>query len=348
MRNDGGRRGAAKADAPSKGGEAAEAAIPVVVVGLGELGVRVVASALQHPELSLVGVADPERAGRRLAESIPGAPDLVIERSAEGLYRKAKGGAALICGGSLLDEVAPEIRSAVRAGLHVVSSCEELVHPWFVDPELAEDLDRLARKSGVAILGTGWNPGFMLDRLVVTLGAVMGEVRHVEASLKESVSGNAHPLWRKIGAGLTLDEFEKGIEEGSIGHVGLAESCGLVVDGLALDVEEIEEEIDAIVAEREVVAGDRSIPAGRVRGIRQVARGIEEGREVVRLELELAVELDSAGGRIRIEGDPPLELTIPGRIESERAAAWSIVNAVPRVAAAESGIIEVLDLPAGR
>ena len=319
----------------------------MVVVGLDEIGTLVAANVLKHPELELVGVVDPSLAGRRLPSLIPGAPDLEIEAAAQRLYLEAKGGAALISAGPSLDDVADEIEQAVRAGLHVVSGCEELSNPWFVDPELSDDLDALAQERGVAILGTGANPGFVMDRLVVTLGGVVGEIRHVEVVRRVDARDKPR-LWKTIGAGLSTAEFESRADAGVLGHVGLGESCALVVDGLALAVDEVEEEIDPILAERPVEVGALRIPAGGVVGVRQVAHASDEGREVVRLTLEIGVGLADPGDRIRIQGDPKVELEIPGGIEGDRATAWAIVNAVPRVAAADAGIIEVLDLPAGR
>nr|WP_050727471.1 hypothetical protein [Vulgatibacter incomptus] len=320
----------------------------VVVLGLGEIGRLVAGHASRHPDLRLVGVVDPALAGTRLRELVAEAPNLVVEKDPAAVYRKARGGVALICTGSTLEAVAPAIEAAVGAGLHVVSTCEELAAPRFVDPELADTLDLAAKRSGVAILGTGVNPGFVLDRLVVTLGAVVGDVRKVEATRRVDLGTRRRALRKKIGLGLSLEEFEERGEAGELGHVGLSESCALVADGLGLTVDEVEEELEPVVAEREITLGDETIAAGRIRGLRQIARAFDEGREVIRLTLELAAGVTDPEDRIRVDADPPIELAIPGGIQGDRATAWAVVNAAPRVAAAEAGIIEVLDLPAGR
>ncbi len=320
----------------------------MVVVGLGAIGREVAACALLHPDLELVGAADPRFAGKPLRELVDGAPDLRVAESGAALYRKAKGGVALLCTGSLLEDVAEEIEVAVRAGLHVVSSCEELSNAGFVDPELADLLDRAAQRAGVAVLGTGVNPGFVLDRLPATLGAVVGEVRRVEALRVVDVATRREALRRKVGLGLTEEEFERQGDEGTIGHVGLSESCALLADGLGLTVDEIEEEIDPLVAEQALTVGDLRVEAGRVRGLRQVAMAFDEGREVARLTLEMGLGLPEPRDWFRIEADPPLEMLIPGGIPGDRATAWALVNAAPRVAGSEAGLLSVLDLPAGR
>ena len=334
---------------PGRGATAEEeASLPAVVVGLGAIGRLVAAFVVQHPDLELVGAADEELTGTSLAELIPGAPDVPIAPNGSTAYRKARGGVAFLCTGSLLEEVSTEVEAAVRAGLHVVSSCEELANAEFVDPELAELIDRSARRNGVAVLGTGVNPGFILDRLPVTLGSVVGEVRRVEGLRVVDASSRREALQEKLGLGLTAEEFEALTEEGEVGHVGLSESCALLVDGLGLQVDEVEEEIDPLLAEGRIVSGSWTIEPGRVRGLRQVAKGFDEGREVARLTLELRLGLENPRDWFRIEADPPIEMLIPGGIEGDRATAWALINAAPRVASAEPGLLTVLDLPAGR
>lgn len=332
----------------TRGSAEEETILPVVVVGLGDMGRLVAAQASRHPELRLVGVADPRFKGRSLSEFGEGLPDMEIAGSSQAVYARAKGGVALICTSSFLDEASLEIENAVRAGLHVVSSCEELSNAAFVDPEVAEGLERLAIRNGVGILGCGVNPGFVFDRLPATLGAVVGEVRRVEALRVVDLSTRRAALQHKLGVGLTARQFDEEAEEGTIGHIGLSESCALLADGLNLVVDEVEEELDPILAEAPFPFAGETLEAGRVRGVRQVARGMDEGREVIRLTLEIALGAEDPRDEIRIEGDPPLRLVIPGGIPGDRATAWALVNAAPRVAAAESGLLSVLDLPAGR
>jgi len=332
---------------PRGGHPDGEARLPVVVVGLDPIGRLAAEAALRHPELDLVGAADPRHGGARLPELVPGAADVPVEAGTDALYRKARGGIALICLGPSLDEVAPEIEKAARAGVGVVSSCAELANAWFVDPELAGTIDEAARKGGVSVLGAGADPGFVLDRLVVTLGAVCGDVRGVVASRHVDAGSLDPSRLERLGVGLDPARFEGRAEDGAVGHVGLSESCALVADGLALSVDEIEEEIEPIVAEAEVRCGDRILPAGRVSGVRQIARALEEGREIVRLTLEIAAGVDPSG-RIRIDADPPIEAVLPGGIDGDRATAWALANAAPRVAASDPGLLDVLDLPAGR
>lgn len=320
----------------------------MVIVGLGAIGREVAARAARHPEIRIAGAADPAHAGASLEALVPGAPSVPVSRDAASAYRKAKGGVALLCTTSSLEEIASQVEEACAAGLAVVSSCEELAHPAFGDPDVAERIDRAARRAGVSVLGTGVNPGFVLDRLVVTLGAVTGQIRSVQAGRVVDVGTRREALQRKVGVGITALEFERRADAGEIGHVGLSESCALVAEGLALAADEIEEEIDPVLAPADVTHAGRTIPAGHVLGVRHVARAFDEGREVVRLTLQISLGAERPRDFARIDGDPPLSLEIPGGVPGEEATAWALVNAAPRVAAAEPGLLTVLDLPAGR
>jgi hypothetical protein len=64
----------------------------------------------------------------------------------------------------------------------VVCTCEELCFPWITHPDLASRIDREARRRRVAILGTGVNPGFLMDTLPVCLTAVCQKVEAVRVS----------------------------------------------------------------------------------------------------------------------------------------------------------------------
>ena len=243
---------------------------------------------------------------------------------------------ALVCTGSHLEEVAPVLLAAAKAGVSVVSTCETLAYPWLSDPALADRLEDAFRRGGAACLGVGVNPGFVLDRLPATLGAVMGPVSHVLGRRVVDLATRRPALQRKAGCGLDPQAFDAAVEAGTVGHVGLPESVGLLGEGLDIDLDEVDEEIDPVVAE------------GQVAGIHQVARGFHEGREVIRLELTLVLGAEAPMDEVVLKGDPPLRLTVPGGVPGEAATANAVVRAAPQVVAADPGLLTVLDLPAGR
>jgi len=324
--------------------------IPVVVMGLGHIGRAVARAAIARDGLDLVGAVDrdPTKAGRPLADVLDApAPELrVVADLAQAIGRK-KGGVVLHATGSRLEEVLPEVQAAVRAGWHVVSTCEELAFPELDHADLAKALDRLCERNGVAVVATGVNPGFVLDRLPATLAQVVGEVRHVHVHRVVDVSTRRAALQRKVGVGLSVEAFEEAADRGEVGHVGLAQSAALVAEScLGLAEYEVDEELEPVVADEDA-GGAVPVRSGQVAGVHQVARVFSEDREVVRLELTIAVGADDPRDELRLDADPPISLRIQGGLPGDAATAHAVVNAVPAVVERQ-GLLTVLDLPAGR
>ncbi|HQR30639.1 MAG TPA: dihydrodipicolinate reductase [Anaeromyxobacteraceae bacterium] len=320
--------------------------IPVVVAGLGEVGRAVARAALASADLRVVGAVDPAHAGRKL-DALLGTPTgLEVEADPARALRAADGGVLLLATGSRFLEVLPSIEQAVRAGVSVVSTCEELAYPWLAHEPEADRLDALCERNDVAVVGTGVNPGLALDRLPALLSQGTGEVRRLEARRVVDLSGRRQSLWVKCGVGLSPEAFSRAVEAEAVGHVGLAESATLAALGAGLDLDELEEEAEPVLADRDL-PGPVPLARGAVAGIRQVARGWQDGREVVRLEVVLAVGAADPRDEVILAADPPLRLVVPGGFPGEASTAWSVVHAASAVPMLQ-GLVTVLDLPPGR
>jgi 4-hydroxy-tetrahydrodipicolinate reductase len=327
-------------------------AIPAVLVGLGWVGRAIGRAALSMPDLTIVGAVDPdpEKAGKTLGQILEtAAPDITISEDPGDALRRAKGGVALHATFSHLDRVFRELEQMIKAGVHVVSTCEELAYPWIRYPQLAEKLDDLATRNKVAVLGTGVNPGFVLDRLPATLAQVVGRVERVQGVRIVNAAKRRPPLQKKCGAGLAEADFDRGTEDGTVGHVGLMESAALAALGAGLEVDEVDESIEPVRAKREIAGHSVTVRPGDIAGCRQLARAFHDGREVARLTLELSLGAEDPHDEIEIIGEPPLKLQIAGGIDGDAATVWSVVHAA-EVAVEElsPGLRNVLELPAGR
>lgn len=330
--------------------------IPVVMMGLGHVGRNIARAALEKPELKLVAAVDPAFAGQPLAEVLEGpGPSFLVTGDAAAAFAAAAGGLVLHATGSSFEAVYSQLEQAVKAKLAVISTCEELAFPWLKYEDQAAALDKLAEANGVAVVGTGVNPGFVMDRLPAFLSLVTGPVRHVKATRVVNSASRRAALQKKTGAGMTLAEFEAAVETGDFGHVGLPESTALAALGCGLEVDEVEEEVAPVIA-RQDYATAVPVKEGQVAGVRQVARGFFEGKEVVTLDVQIAVGSEDPRDEVELtlalpawakESDT-LKLAIPGGTPGESATAWALVNAAPAVVTAEPGLITVLDLPAGR
>ncbi len=325
--------------------------VPVVVMGLGFIGQEIARAALASPEVELIGAVDtsPQLSGRPLADVLgQPTPKVKVTDSLERALGRRRGAVLLHATGSRLPQVMDQLLEAIKLGVPVVSTCEELAFPFLKHPELATKLERAAQKAGVAVLGTGVNPGFVMDRLVATAGQACGPVRRVTVTRVVDARTRREALQRKVGAGLTEDEFFALVDKEQLGHVGLVESAALCALGLGLDCDDYEEEIAPVLAEEDITGGAFPVRKGRVAGIFQSVVGLEDEQERVRLELTIAVGAEDPKDRIEIDADPKVVVEIPGGVAGDRATANTLVNAAPRLTAAEAGLLTVLELPAGR
>jgi 4-hydroxy-tetrahydrodipicolinate reductase len=247
--------------------------------------------------------------------------------------------------GSYLRDVKSQLLEIVKSGADIVSTCEQLSYPFLKNPTIAKELDKKARKNKVTILGTGVNPGFVMDTLVLTSTGACQDVTRVKSSRIQDAAYRRLPFQRKIGAGLTPKEFEDKAAEGTIKHVGFPESIAMIASGLGWTLDSIEEKVEPKIAERAIASEYLKVEAGQVAGLNQTAMGIIDGRQVIILNLQAYLGCPDPKEWILIDGTPPIDLTIKGGIHGDIATAGVAVNCIPRVLNAQPGLMTMKDLP---
>jgi 4-hydroxy-tetrahydrodipicolinate reductase len=238
------------------GRDTQEKVVRVIGYGVGPIGGEALRHALRTPWIRVVGAIDndPAKAGRDLGEvlDLGQALDIGVAGNASACLARLPADVVIHCAGSRLPAIRDHLMACLAAGLPVVSSAEELLFPAFRHPALAEEIDRMARERGVAVLGTGVNPGFVMDLLPLVCTGVCRDVRRIEVERVVDAGTRRLPLQRKVGAGLTPGEFREEVEAGRLGHVGLVDSLAFVADALGWAIGEVKESIDPILAEADV------------------------------------------------------------------------------------------------
>ena len=323
----------------------------VALVGLGPIGIEVGRALVPRSDIDILGAADPmpDKFGKRLEDVLDMPASLAgieVSPSARVLYEssadtRTKKDVAIICTGSRLPAVAGQIEEAIDAGFHIVSTCEELAYPELTQAALARQIDRRAKEKSVAVLGTGVNPGLVMDRLVLEVASACVSIDRVRVTRVVDAAKRRGPLRAKVGAGLTRKEFDAGVAAKQLGHVGLSESAAIIAHGLGLPTDEITETIEPVIAKVET----DGIEAGRVLGLHQVAI-VQAGDEIrVTLDLTMAVGVENPADRIEIDGDPPINLVVSGGFHGDRATVGCVVNAIPFIVQAPPGLHKVVTLP---
>src|SRR5271168_1049597 len=325
--------------------------IRAIQFGVGPIGASIARLMREKQAIEIVGAidTDPEKVGRDLGEVV-GAADApwgvsVSADAPEVLSLSAD--VVIHATSSSLPAVMEQLLACLEAEACIVSTCEELSYPYRTHPELAAQLDKAAKDWGVALIGTGVNPGFVMDKLVVTLAAVSQRIEHAKALRIVDASKRRLPLQKKIGAGMTVEEFRAKVAEGVIKHVGLHESVAMVADSLNLPVDQITETIEPVVAKERVQTEFLTVEAGQAAGVHQIARGTGGGKELIYLELQMYVGAKDPADTIEIQGHPSISLVIPGGSPGDIATASVVVNSIPVILDAPAGLRTSRDLPIG-
>jgi hypothetical protein len=313
----------------------------VVLYGLGAIGIGTGKLVLKRSNLELLGAVDIDenKAGCDLYElmELEGNSGIVVKKILkEVISEKGMPDVVLHTTGSYLKQTYPQLVEIISTGINVISSAEELLYPHLRNPKLADELDALAKSKGVTVLGTGVNPGFVMDSLPVVLSGACQQVDRIEAERIVDVSTRREALQRKVGAGLTVSQFQQKLEEGGFGHVGLAESLALVAACMGWELDVIEETIEPVIAHEGITI--MGIEKGYVTGMKQVALGVRNGKEMIRLYLQISAGAENPHDSVTIYGVPDLKLVISNGTAGGLATAAALVNLIPQVVNAQPGL----------
>ncbi len=324
--------------------------IRTIHYGIGAIGAEVVRALVASPEIEIVGAIDahPTKAGRDLGDAagIGHTLGIIVSYEAEPILKDIYADVVVHCTSSTLSEVYPQLMSVVASEKSVVSSCEELAFPWVRYPEISHRLDRRARETGVRVLGTGVNPGFVMDLLPLMMMTACQQVKSVRVERVVDVSMRRIQLQRKAGVGLSVEGFQRGASDGAIGHMGLRESVFMIADTLGWRLDDVSETLEPAISQEKRKTEYFSIDRGYVAGLKQSARGMMSGTEVIRLDLEMSLGAKDPRDSIEIDARPPIKVIIPGGIQGDVATGSILANCVPAIARSRMvGLLAMRDLP---
>jgi 4-hydroxy-tetrahydrodipicolinate reductase len=324
--------------------------IKVVLYGVGAVGNLIAKFLLEKDGVEIVGAVDvaKDKVGKDLGEVLGINKRLGIKVTADvdALLSKVKADIAIHATSSFLKDTFPQIASIVKHGIKVISTCEELTYPYYTAPKFAKQLDALAKKHKSTVLGTGINPGFLMDTLVITLTAPCQEIEKIQVVRVMNAATRRLPFQKKIGAGLTVEEFKHKIRAKQItGHVGLEQSIAMIADALAWKLDKIvAESVESVIAEKTVESKDIRVEAGKVAGLRQKAKGIKENKEVIVLDFQAYIGAKEEYDSITIDGSPNFKQKIQPCVHGDIGTVAMVVNSIPKVIKAPHGLLTMKKL----
>jgi len=322
--------------------------IRVIQYGLGPIGSAVARHVVERAGLELVGGVDiaPDKVGQDVGKVIGLDRPLgfVVAEKLDQVLAQTKVDVVLHTTSSYFDLFKGQILEILEAGLDIVSTAEELSFPWLAHPEQAAEIDAAAKKAGKTVLGTGVNPGFIMDSLPLKVTAICQRVDRIDVTRSMNATLRRGPFQAKIGSGMTVEAFKAKMAEGRMGHVGLPESVGMVFDTLGKKLVRYESEVEPVVAEQLIKTDYFEVKPGQVRGLKQVARGYTQEGEFMTLTFIAVLDAKEDGDTIQITGKPNLEVKLKGT-NGDIATVAIAVNAIRRVHKAAPGLMTMRDLP---
>lgn len=332
--------------------------VKVIIWGIGAMGSGMAEMLLNKQGVDIVGVCSRRsHVGKDLFEVLgmdpAGRAPIIVTNDIDTLVQKNSADIALIATDSFTKDTFDKIKKVAENGINVISIAEEMAYPKAQEPELTAKMDAIAKENGVTILGTGINPGFVLDLLVLALTGTCINVDYIKASRVNDLSPFGTAVMKGQGVGLTEEAFVKGIEEGSVvGHVGFPESISMVAEGLGWKLDKIEQTREPIVSNVARETKYVSVEPGNVAGCRHCATGEVDG--VVKIDMEhpqqIHPELEGqdTGDYISVVGTPNINMQIKPEIPGGIGTIAMAVNSIPHVINARPGLKTMLDIPVPR
>jgi hypothetical protein len=304
----------------------------VAVAGFGAIGGDILRHLVERKhEVQAVVDSDPEKAGRTVREISGIDCDVRVTRSLE----EADLGnteVAILSTKSRFAQVASDIESLVNRGVDVVTTSEEVAYPVYSGARESMKIDAIAKEKGVTVVGVGVNPGFVMDWIPSLVASASKNPTSIHVIRSVNVGRRRRQLQAKTGVRLSRKRFEKGVSDGTLGHVGLMESAHLIALSLGRDLEETESGVFPVLGSEDYVMGVRQFVKGRA------------GDCSIRLDLEMTIS-SADYDVVEVKGEPNLKLRFEDGVFGDSATIALVVNAVERIGFARPGLITILELP---
>ena len=330
--------------------------IRVAIWGFGAMGGGIAKVLLEKTGVEITGVCDlhPERV-RKSIYALLGAergdrPDVLVSEDIDTALPERGADVCIVATDSFTRDVYPKLLRVLQRGVNVISTAEEMSYPAAKEPLLAKEIDRVAKENGVTALGTGINPGLMMDLLAICLTGCMTSVDKVTCKRVNSLSPFGPLVMREQGVGLTLRAFEEGVRNEEIaGHVGFAESVGMISKALGWKLDYFDQQMEPILTNVDRKSPYGFAKKGNVAGVNMTGQGHVDGEVKIDMihpqQIEPELGGTHTGDYITLEGTPPVHMTIQPEVNGGIGTIAMCVNMIPHVINARAGLKTMIDLP---
>ena len=326
--------------------------INILQIGFGPLGIQIGNFIAQKSTIETIAVIDlsTNLIGKSLKEIDSNLSNETYIYDSIASFLKAseiKPDIAIITTVSSLEKLIPQVHEVAKLGIPVISTCEELSYPWVLQPKLSQKLDEICKQYNIACLGTGVNPGFLMDYLPSVMSSVCENIEKITVERVQDATPRRIPFQQKIGAGLSIEEFRNKESEGTLRHVGLKESVYLLAKSIGLELDEVIESLEPVLALEPVSSSAINVDKGEARGVEQIAFGNKDGICKIEMHFKAAIGEPRSFDRITVKGTPSFSSEIDGGINGDIATCAIAINAINSVLNASPGLhtMNTISLP---
>jgi len=326
--------------------------VKIVSYGIGVIGKRLATHLLSKEGIEIVGAIDinPAIVGKDLGEVLGMEKiGVTINDDVDKVLSETKPDIVCHTTMSYLRQTYDQFAGILKHGVNIISTCEELGYPYVLEEstELAKKLDKIAKENGATMLGTGINPGFLMDTLPIFLSGPCEQVESMHIARKMDAATRRIPFQKKIGAGMTVAEYRDAIDNHKItGHVGLEQSMQMIADALGWTLDEIKVDMpEPVTFDHEVKSDAITVPAGYAAGGKQMAYGISGDKTLITMDFKAYIGADEEFDSVSIKGVPPINNKITPCVHGDHGTIAMTTNMIPHVINAEPGLKTMAELP---
>lgn len=331
--------------------------VKVIIWGLGAMGGGMADMILSKKGIDIVGVAG---RGKKIGTSMydyikteKGDREDILIQDAKDVIKPGSCDVVLLCTDSFTKNAFDKIKFILEQKVNCITSAEEMSYPAAKNPELAAKIDKIAKENGVSILGTGINPGHIMDTLVLMMTGCMVDVKHILSKRVNSLSPFGKAVMDEQGIGISVDEFNRRKADGTLaGHVGFAESVGMMAEGLGLSVDSFQQDMSPITTDVDRKSPHGFAAKGSCAGVAMTADAVLSNGMKVRMEHPQQIEPEQVGVKtgdyVIIEGTPSVNMVNSPEVEGGLGTIAMCVNMIPQVINASPGLKTMIDLPIPR
>ena len=179
------------------------------------------------------------------------------------------------------------------------------------------------------------------------------DVEEITSRRVNSLSPFGPLVMEEQGIGISVEEFmERKANHTMSGHVGFAESVGMIAEGMGLNVKEFSQDMNPITTDVDRKSPHGFAAAGSCAGVAMTAEAVLDNGMPVHMDHPQQIEPEqvgvTTGDYVIIKGTPNVNLLNSPEIEGGLGTIAMCVNMIPHVINADAGLHTMITLPIPR